>query len=1090
MKKFEGVQAQILSANEKNQLVSAGAGSGKTTVMIEKISSLILNNEVDVDSLLVVTFTVLAAGEMKERLISKFSDLLNESSDEEKERLLNLIDRLKTASIDTIDGFSSKTIKKYFYELEISPNIEIVSDSTREYLLSCAMKNTLKAFMESDKLNIMIDIFGGNRRNLEPLQDALLSAYNDVINIEDWKGFLRQSLNEYENPIKSENVVNEFVIYKARNLICNIQNACVNFEFKTKDKLIAFIEDLNCLNSNLMLSANYNTLINIIEPKFTSKEKSENVGLGDLSLEIKEFFEFVESVKNNLGELDFAEQNIKILQYFQIFVEILQKFIENYNNLKEKNNLIDFNDLNRLMLKLLDKCEIKQELQNKYKYIFVDEYQDVNPLQDSLISSLVGERTKLFTVGDVKQSIYGFRGSSPEWFLKKYNSMKSGMRDGVAFDMNVNFRSNPKILEFINDIFSKLMTVKTSDIDYKKDALIEPKRTDIEDEKVKILLLTETKNQDIAKGIYSVKEHQNKNAVDSKTNEALQVLKIITDLIGTEFYDANLKRKRTLTYKDISILTRSDKDESSQGLMSVLRAHGVPLNVTNKIRIDECEVVKLIISILKCVSNIADDVDYLASFLALTNLDIDDIVSIRHKDRTFYEDLIENIENEEVKSGFEIIEKIRQNSYINSNDKLIRSILNEQKLKYFVLRKENGERELELLEKFLQSLTQLENDLPLCEFIDIIETSIGKNAQIETMDGDDSVTIQTIHKSKGLEYPVVILYNTSKMFSFIRDHDSVMFNSEIGLGVDCFDNINRTKNFGVVKYAIKLKNSEKEYKEELRLLYVALTRAKNKLYIIGTISEKQKSNQEFKHTNYMNMVLSCFKNRLTNSVNEFDNCTIEFVDDVNLSLDENNQDEFICEQSDVWFKYPHQEKYNIPLKNTVTGLNQDKVEKDKFTRKEWITQKVQYQEEDKKLVGTHYHKALEKLDLQNEYIQNTNFEDVDYKKIKKTHEILQKYVKNALKIKKEVEFMMYVPYNQLVESEITDKVLVQGVVDLLIEHEDGFVVVDYKFSSLPIKVLKQKYNEQLKLYKTAVEKAFNKPVKEVLIVSINNGEIL
>ena len=1091
MKKFEGVQFEILNSIDKNQLVSAGAGSGKTTVMIEKISNLILNDGVDIESLLVVTFTVLAAGEMKDRLIAKFEEEIASASDERKTHLTELIEKVKIASIDTIDGFSSKTIKKYFYELEISPNIEIISDATREYFLSSAINSTLNAYAEDEKLNIMLDLFGGNKRNLLPIKELILSTYEKVINIGDYEKFLQDSLKQYEDPIICENIINLHIANKVEKLRKEIMESYSMFDTNVQTKLSGLIEQLGGLDLRIMFATNLKTLRQISQPEFERKEISSNEGLKDLNKQISEFFEFKQELEKNIIDDEFLEKNQKIIEYLTIFLEILNKFIKNYNKIKEKNNLIDFNDLNRLMLKLLKNDKIKQDLQNKYKYIFVDEYQDVNPLQDELISSLVGENSKLFTVGDVKQSIYGFRGASPEWFLKKYNSIKTQQVEGSAFDMNVNFRSNPKILEFINETFSKLMTVKSSGIDFLKDAKIEPKREDIVDGKVEIMLVPSSSEQTVAQGVYSVKNHSVEPEIDEKVSEAMMVANLITNLVGTEFYDAKSKRNRIMTYGDISVLTRSDVDEHIQILVEKLQECGIPVSSSSKLQLDKCEAVKLIMSILKCVTNIADDVDYLAAFMALTDLDIDDVVELRNKDKSFYENLLDNIDNEQVSVGFAVLEKIKQNSYVKSNSDLIKSILNEQKIKYFILRKENGEKQLKLLEKFVNNLTPLENDLSLCEFIEVVESSAGKNGKVENVDADNSVIIQTIHKSKGLEYPVVILYNSSKILSFTREHESIAFNADIGLGVDYFDTANRQKSNGVVKYAIKLKNFEKGYKEELRLLYVALTRAKNKLYITGNYSKTLLKEKEFKHNCFMNMLLSCYKDKLENGENNFEYCNITFLEEVEV-LNEHRQISFVgCEQKDTAFSYPNKEKFVIPLKNTVTGLNSEQVQQSKFETKAVIDCGFQHSNlEDKALVGTHYHAALEKLDFNTPFVQTTNFEDVDYKKIKKAHEIISKLTKNAIKIKKEAEFMMYVPHSMVVEGGVQDKILIQGVVDLLIEEDDGFVIVDYKFSSLPIHALKQKYAEQLALYKQAVELAFNKKVKQTIIYSINTGEML
>ena len=1089
LEKFKGVQRDILLANKKNQLVSAGAGSGKTTVMIEKIADLLLEQNVEVENLLVVTFTVLAAQEMKERLIKKLKSEILQANIEKKEKLLTLIEKIKIASIDTIDGFSSKTIKKYFYELEISPNIEILSDATKDYYLTKAMNKTfLDLERENADVNLMLDLFGGNARNLDNLKVLILSSYYNVINIENYEEFLEQVYNEYNDPIKSENIVNIQICTLAKQITETVISESINFTENIKVKLSELVKVLQQFNPFVSFKTNLKILNTLEVIRFTPTEYKENEGLKALNLKISEIYNLKNNIEKNEINENYEEKNEKIIQYLSIFLNLLKNFIKNYNKIKENNNLIDFNDLNRLMLKLLKNQNIQKELQEKYKYIFIDEYQDVNPLQDSLMTNLVGVNTTVFMVGDVKQSIYGFRGSSPEWFLAKYNTMKKNSYDEDVFDMNVNFRSNPTILNFINELFSKLMTKEIADIDYISDAMIEPKREDIVDDKVKILFVEETKEEaEVETGIYSVKHHKN-IAQTNSNKEALLVTKIITELVGTDFYDANLKTKRKITYSDIAILTHSDKDEQSCELVDILNAHAIPVNKNNKLDVTKSEIIKLIMSILKCVNNTADDVDYLAMFMSLTNLTIDDVVNIRDKSVSFYENLVANIDNVNIKQGFEILEDIKNASYSKTNRELIFYILDRHKLRYYILQKKNGEKELNLLEEFLLKLSPHEDGLGLCEFVEMVESNVDASSDFISIDKEDSVTIQTIHKSKGLEYPVVILFNSSKIFAYLRENDAINFNTNIGFGVDYFDTTNRVKMDSLTKFAIRLANNKKGYKEELRLLYVALTRAKNKLFITGTF--KPKENDEMKKTSYTNMILSCFANQFDGCKLEKDNFILEVVQDFDFSkVDKDNiAQEFECVGLD--FTYPHKNSFNIPLKNTVTGINSELSEKSGYKVKSIINEKTQYNYEDRAQIGTEYHFALEKLDLTKPYEKNTDFKSVDYNKIRLAHEKLSVLAKDAVKIKKEADFMMYVPYCEVVESDVQDKVLIQGVVDLIIERENSIDIVDYKFSQLPARVLKEKYAEQLKLYKKAVESAYNKPVEYMYIYSINTGELV
>ena len=285
MTKFENVQQQILLSNAQHQLVSAGAGSGKTTVMIKKISDLILSHAVDIDELLVVTFTVLAAGEMKDRLIESFKSELLSASEDKKAELLELIERTKTASIDTIDGFNSKTIKKYFYELNLSPNLEIISDATRDYFLTRAMKKTMgRLTADKEKVAIMLDLFAGNSRSLEPIERLVLNLYENIINLQNPKQFLHDAREEYLSSARSENVLNEHIVFeieKLKNIIK--ENYSLVDDAGVKEKIKALSNEINDINKNLSFITNLNKFYQINFPTFTAKEQKTNLAIKEIA---------------------------------------------------------------------------------------------------------------------------------------------------------------------------------------------------------------------------------------------------------------------------------------------------------------------------------------------------------------------------------------------------------------------------------------------------------------------------------------------------------------------------------------------------------------------------------------------------------------------------------------------------------------------------------------------------------------------------------------------------------------------------------------------------------------------------------------
>ena len=452
MKKFEKIQEDVLQSTAKNQLVSAGAGSGKTTVMIEKIFNLLTKDKIDIDNLLVVTFTVLASTEMKERLKKLILKELETSQD--KETLYQILEKLQTASIDTIDGFASKTIKKYFYELNISPNIEIISDATRDYYLTKAMNRTINDFTkDKDNSILFLDYFGGNRRNFEPLKEMIMSAYYNVSNIENWEDFLSNACQEYIDGITSEKVINDYICGEIKKLKQTIIENYSSLEENSKNAILYLVEWCEKFDENLSLKTNLVLLKSFVQPACSRSDKSQE--LKDIKNKISDVSSLINDLEKNKIDENFTENNEKVHKYYVIFNDLLKNFIKNYSEIKFQNNLIDFSDLNRLMLKLLEKDSIKQELQEKYKYIFIDEYQDVNPLQDQIMSGLINNETKLFMVGDVKQSIYGFRGSSPEWFLKKYNNIKQNTSLGDVFAMNINFRCSWFLKEIKKYVFIK-----------------------------------------------------------------------------------------------------------------------------------------------------------------------------------------------------------------------------------------------------------------------------------------------------------------------------------------------------------------------------------------------------------------------------------------------------------------------------------------------------------------------------------------------------------------------------------------------------------------------------------------------------------
>lgn len=1117
-KQFDEQQKQVIDSLSQHQLVSAGAGSGKTTVMIQKITNLLLSGEVTVDQLLVVTFTNLASVEMRERLTKNISEaLINATDENEKLRIQLILDSLQTASVDTIDGFCSKMLKKYFYQANLNPDIKIISSFSQEYYINKALDVAINKFNQTNEKDLIVlcDIFEKKSRSLDNLKENLLKSFNYCICQKDYSQFLNNISTQYKDLSSSSAQYLNLHIYN--NIYQNLNDVLRLLpQFTDYPKLHKMLDSFSChlLNvkceNDLLANAKVLTACPVCNFSNTERIDKDNYDYQKLKYCIENLRNIISETQflSNLEEEQFL---LSISSHLSSFINLLKLFVDTYSNLKQDNGVMDFSDIERKMIDLLKIEEIKKDFHNTYKYVFVDEYQDINPMQDELITTLLSSSSKLFLVGDVKQSIYGFRQSTPELFIQAYKNYKQDSSLGTAFDMNINFRSAPEILKFNNEIFSHLMTEKDADIDYAGTSQFQPKREDFpKTQAVEIMIA----NTDIepeptyASGFYSVNNHINPTkTMLAQELEPYLVVSKIQNIIGTEFYDSSIKENRKLEYSDIAILTRGINNDKVQNLAKLLTEHNIPININKRTNLSDSEGVNKILAILKILNNTASDVDYAYLFTSpLVGIDYNELLNIyTNHDLTLYNNLNQYAESNnnnlsiKIKYGFNLCTELRIASSTLNIIELIETILNKYHLRQHLIASEKGFEQLNILDEFLNSLSPEEKNLPLAKFIDVIEKNLNTSNEIVARDSLNSVTIQTIHASKGLEYPVVILFNCGQQFKYITEHGDLNFDLDLGIGMQYYDLIARKRYESPTRYAIKLKNREKAYKEELRLLYVATTRAKNKLIITGCCSEEKLKSNTLSKDNYLNLILSTYYSKINTqpllSLYNFANCSIEIcatLDNI-TSTNENISKQLIDDNiidNNINYIYPYMQETNISIKNNVTAisrvLNEDyNIAPVKLN----LVENLQATNDDLAQIGTDYHSELSTIDYSCPYTYSIN-NDLDKQLIKLAYNKISPIANGCIAQYNEKQFMMYVPYNQIyTDSDIDTKILVQGVVDLILEFDDHVILIDYKYSSLPINKLIEKYRTQIALYKLAIEKAFKKPVTSALIYSIKTGEL-
>ena len=843
---------------------------------------------------------------------------------------------------------------------------------------------------------------------------------------------------------------------------------------------------------------------------------SENVPKDDLLYE--KLKDHTENLRKIITEMKFLnalqdEQYIdSISAHLDGFIKLLRLFINTYDRLKSEKDVMDFSDLERKMLDLLQQEEIINDFHNTYKYIFVDEYQDINPMQDELINTLLSTSGNLFMVGDVKQSIYGFRQSTPELFIQAYKNYKENTDLGTAFDMNINFRSAPEILKFNNEIYSHLMTEQSADIDYANTSQFKPKREDFpKTQAVEILIANKDNDTPDApeSGIYSIQNHlDSSNKFSAHTLEIDLVVDKIKSLLGTDFYDSGLKQTRKLKYSDIAILSREIGSEKVQNLAKALSQNNIPISIVKKTNLKESEGVNKILSLLKIINHTAGDIDYAYLFTSpLVNIDYNELLHIHTNHRVaLYDNLCQYANDNtddlaiKIKYGFNLCDELRMASSTLNVAELIDVILNKYHLRQHLLANLKGYEQVNILDEFLNTLSPEEKNLSISKFIDVIEKNLNTVNEVVARDSINSVTIQTIHASKGLEYPVVILFNTGKQFRYITDHKDLNFDLELGIGMEYYDLNARKRQESPTRYAITLKNREKAYKEELRLLYVATTRAKNKLIITGCCSEDKLKNNTLSRDNYLNLILSTYYGQINTKPlaveYNFANCKINIFDYLSSNSEQvMRNDKLLSDDTvvnyNINYTYPHLNESNISIKNNVTALSRTLNDEYNIAPiKLNLGENLQATTDDLAQIGTQYHNALSSVDYCCAYAYNGDDADIDETLIKLAYDKISPIANGAIRQFNEKQFMMYVPYKDIYpDSDLDKRIMVQGIIDLIIEFDDHLVLIDYKYSNLPIHKLTEKYRTQIMLYKLALERAFKKPVTQSLIYSIKTGDL-
>lgn len=943
--KWTKEQRQVIDSRNTNLLVSAAAGSGKTAVLIERIIELVLDekNPIDINKLLVVTFTKLAASEMRERVSKAIEKKLEENP--ENEHLQKQLLLLSGADITTIDSFCKDVLISYAHLVNLDSNIKVIDPSENEVLAKEVMEELFEELYENNDESFLRLVDWYAKKNTD---EGLLQLLLNVNNFVNSHPFPKIWLNEKAEFFNTNTKDDDFYL---ENYILDIaKDVDMDLEFfelsiknnlkKTENypELEKYIDIYNILLDALFVVKE--SLKNFLKDntKFDELKKSSyeflNSNFGSFRIskcdeEVKEIYNKVkkelDSIKleitESLGALNLDLENIKkesdlIYPYIRSISDVVIKFKEKFWERKQKFNYVDFADIEHLALEILVDIDedgniipskTALEYQEKYSEVFIDEYQDSNLVQEILLSAVAKDNNR-FMVGDVKQSIYRFRQADPSIFMEKYENYYRVEDDIDSFNKKImlyaNFRSRKEILEGTNLIFSKIMKKETGELDYTVDERLNPMASFKESDEnvggaVEILLVDEKSDEEYEDEIILTDEYsEDFEEMKSFKLECIKIANTIYNMMNNKenpfkVYDKNLDDYRKVEYKDIVILMRSPSS-NTKILEEVFLEYNIPIYAESTGGYFDTFEVDTIINLLKIIDNPMQDIPLISvMYSPIYNFTSKELSEIRLVDRElkFYELLIKILEDEDIEIRISLKEKI---SKFISDLKLFiekKSLVSADELIWFLYKYTGYYNYVGLLDMGEQRKTNLmllfekaknyeKNSYKgLFNFVNYIQKiSLKSDVSEAKLISEEAnvVRIMSIHKSKGLEFPIVFLANTNKKFNFRADDSNLVLHQKLGFGAVVYDMDKKTSFNSIMKKKIEKFKKNEQIAEEMRLLYVAMTRAKEKLIITGRVKDYENLKEEIssgidergnisnykilKINNYLDWILSSIDN--------------------------------------------------------------------------------------------------------------------------------------------------------------------------------------------------------------------------------------
>ena len=1172
MIKWTPDQQKAIDGRNGTMLVSAAAGSGKTAVLVERVIQRICdkNNPCSIENLLIVTFTKAAAAQMKEKITEKLEEVVRDNPNDKFIRRQKLM--IPYSKICTIDSFCINLVRENFQELEISPDFSILDTGKIKILENTAVNAIIdKYYAENSDTFKKLTSTVNNEKDDSKLISAILKLYtlSQAYPFPDkWLNGIADSYGEYKDVTATE--YGRIIIEDAKSFVINSIEEIeyvidkLDEEPVLKEKYLnTFLSDRQEFLSlyDALSGNNWDEICDKIHSlcfiKLASAPRGYDSPIKDLAKNIRDnnYKKGFSNISKHfaISDADNKKDMGTLLPVIKLMVKMVLDYSSELEKLKKEENGLDFSDTLHYAINLLidketgERTALAKELSENYAEILVDEYQDVNLAQDMVFRALSKNDTNRFMVGDVKQSIYRFRQAMPDIFL----SLKENFRDydGINYpakvNLGMNFRSAKGITETVNFVFRQLMTKEAGKIEYGPDEhLVAGASYPEKDEPETEILLIEAKSETYPE------------------NQAIIIGNKINKMIAEKYQVATKVGTRNIEYKDFAILIRSAKDRTKV-ISDKLMEMGIPSITDTEESFLESPEISFIISLLKIIDNPTDDIAMATVLLSpVFGFSPDDLAKMRidKKDGSIYACLVKSSLNGNKKAE-DFLSKLklyRELSVTLPSGEFIANIVNETGYRALCSAMKNPETRITNINLFIEEANKYDKSgIPgISGFIRFITKLINSGGTLSTKsnktDAANTVTITTVHKSKGLEYPVCFLACCDKGNNNRSQYDDMLITDECGIGLKLIENRAKFQTLPLIGSQIAIRNAE--HSEELRVLYVAMTRPKEKLFIVAEnenwenklkkISANVRPGKKF--SPYTILTLNGFGDYLLSALMKHPDAhtlreaaglpaslrlecetrlKAEIIKDVHIeSYDEDKSDEISETDDDLYSEIKNNLEYVYPYE-AINGVSAWRAASDMdssgFNENYFASSKPSFLCKGKLSPaerGIATHKFMQHYDIEkakgakdkNEFIDNElerleksgilsslEKDNVDRKVVYSffTSSLSNRMLKSD-KILREYSFTASLHVKEIY-LEIPDEiaqgeiVVINGITDCAFIENGKLVIIDYKTDRVHSEnELKSRYSSQLDIYRKCLSMALGLEVAETYIYSFSLGKVI